>query len=345
VAAATLLGRTAGANATTAGFVYFVVVLFVAARLGFVASAGASVAATACFNYFFLPPVGTWAVAEPENWVALAVLLVASVLVSHLVAEEKRRALEAETRRREVEALSAEREEFLEERVHLDALRESEALKTSLLRAVSHDLRTPLTAIQLGLERLRRTAAGDGTVDEVARETERLSRRIDNLLSMARLDAGTYRPKPEPAPPADLFRAALESLSLVMEGRPVTVSIARETPDLLVDPALAVEILSNLLENAARVSAAGASIELCAAPDPSDARRVRLAVLDRGPGVPDAVKQAGGGHDPGDSGRAGLGLEICRSLTRALGGNMSLADRPGGGTVARIDLPAAGADA
>ncbi len=99
-------------------------------------------------------------------------------------------------------ALAVEREKFLEERTHLEALRESDALKTSLLRAVSHDLRTPITAIQLGLERLRRSASPAAAVDvhEVSAETERLSRRIDNLLAMARLDAGTYVPHPEPAP-------------------------------------------------------------------------------------------------------------------------------------------------
>src|SRR5450759_2217562 len=76
-------------------------------------------------------------------------------------------------------ALAVERERFLSERAHLEALRESDALKTSLLRAVSHDLRTPITAIQLGLERLRRTAAAAADVHEVSAETERLSRRID----------------------------------------------------------------------------------------------------------------------------------------------------------------------
>jgi len=345
VAAATALGRAAGANATTAGFVYLVVVLFVAARLGFAASAGASVAATACYHYYFLPPVGTWVIADPANWVALAVFLVTSVLVSHLVAEEKRRAEEAEARRKEVEALSAERERFLVERAHLEALRESEALKTSLLRAVSHDLQTPLTAIRLGLERLRRTDGGGDVVEEVARETERLSRRIDNLLAMARVDAGTFAPRPEPAPAADLFRAALETLPLVLGGRPVEIEIAPETPDLRVDPALAVEILSNLLENAARNSPPGASIGLRAGPDPDDAHRVRLEVLDRGPGVPAGVKRALAGRDPGDTGRTGLGLEICRSLSQALGGSVSLSDRTGGGTVARVALPAAGGEA
>jgi two-component system sensor histidine kinase KdpD len=463
VAAATALGRVFGANATTVGFVYLVVVLFTAARLGFAASATASLAATACYNYFFLPPVGTWTIAAPANWVALTAFLIASVLVSRLVASEQRRAEEAEARRSEMEALyelsvdlfaatnrvgalgdaagralrsidacggalvlypgvsghgdvvvatgdhrfdpsdpllesvgrsaeaaevpaadgardaylplalggrssgvllvrgtradrhalasvgrlvalAVEREKFLEERTHLEALRESDAIKTSLLRAVSHDLRTPITAIQLGLERLRRTSAPAAAADvhEVSTETERLSRRIDNLLAMARLDAGTYVPRPEPAPPADLFRATLEALPLVLSGRAIDVTVALDTPDALADPALAVEILANLLENAARSTPAPAALKLDASRHPTDAGRVRLDVLDRGAGVPADVKRAASsGVSPAEAGRAGLGLVICASLARAMGGSIALLDRPGGGTIARLDLPAA----
>ena len=79
--------------------------LFAAARLGFAAAVAASLAGTACFNRFFLPPVGTWTIADPANWVALTVFLVASVLVSRLVAKEQGRAEEAEARRNEMEAL------------------------------------------------------------------------------------------------------------------------------------------------------------------------------------------------------------------------------------------------
>jgi two-component system sensor histidine kinase KdpD len=239
-------------------------------------------------------------------------------------------------------ALAVEREKFLEERTHLEALRESDALKTSLLRAVSHDLRTPITAIQLGLERLRRTAAAAADVHEVSAETERLSRRIDNLLAMARLDAGTYVPRPEPAPPADLFRATLEALPLVLSGRTIQVTVAPDTPDALADPALAVEILANLLENAARAGPGDAALELAAEPNPSDHRRLRLDVRDRGAGVPSDVKRAAAsGVSPAEAGRAGLGLTICSSLARAMGGTVALLDRPGGGTIARLDLPAA----
>ena len=197
-----------------------------------------------------------------------------------------------------------------------------------------------MTAIRMGLDRLRRTSGPASVIDDVARETERLSHRIDNLLSMARLDAGTFRSRPEPTPAADLFRATLESLSLVLAGHDVDVSVEPETPELFVDPTLAVEILSNLLENAARATPLGAGLALAAGPSPVDRARVRLEVLDRGSGVPLAIKREASA-DPGDAGRTGLGLTICRSLAHALDGSVSLLDRTGGGTIARLDLPAA----
>ncbi len=460
----TALGRLTGANATTIGFVFLVVVLLAALRLGLVASTVASLAATACYNFFFLPPIGTFTIADPANWVALAAFLITSVVVSRLVAREQQRAADADARRAEIEALydlsidlftatnrvgalgeaagkalktlgaragglalfrneatraeivgvmgenalhaedplvetvgrrgetaevpaeggardvylplavggktsgvlvvrgtradrgalesvgrlvalAVERERFLGERAHLDALKESDALKTSLLRAVSHDLRTPITSIRLGLDRLKRFPAETAKiVEDVARETERLSRRIDNLLAMARLDAGTFVPHPEPTPAADLFRATLDALPLALAGRAVDVFVAPQTPDLYVDPTLAVEILANLLENASRAAPSG-TLELAAAPSPRDAARVRLDVLDRGSGVSPDVKRAAAGGAPGDAGRAGLGLTICQSLAHALGGSIALVDRPGGGTIARFEVPAAAAPA
>ena len=464
-AGATLLGRWLHANTTTIGFVYLVVVLLVAVRFGLVASTVASLAATACYNFFFLPPVGTFTIADPANWIALATFLLASVVVSRLVTRAAARAADADARRAEIEALydlsidlftatnrvgalgeaagkalktlgaragglvlfrnggaradivgvmgenalqpddplvetvgrhgetaevpaeggardvylpvavggktsgvlvvrgtradrsalesvgrlvalAVERERFLRERAHLDALRESDALKTSLLRAVSHDLRTPMTAIRMGLEALRRGGPDDAdlreTVDVVARETERLSRRIDNLLAMARLDAGTFVPHPEPTPAADLFHRATESFRLVLEGRPLEIHVDPNCPDLFVDPALALEILANFLENAARAAPPDRPLELRAEPSPLDASRVWLEVLDRGPGVSTAIKSKAAGRSSSgdDSGRGGLGLEICRTLSSAVGGNVALLDRPGGGTIARVDLPA-----
>jgi two-component system sensor histidine kinase KdpD len=235
-------------------------------------------------------------------------------------------------------ALSVERQRFVEESAHMQGLRESEALKTSLLRAISHDLTTPITAITIRMESLRRRAVGDDELREVAGaiadETERLRRRIDNLLSMARLEAGRAKPRPEPTPPADLFRAARENLPQVFAARTVTVHVDADCPDANVDPSLVLEILVNLVENAHRVSPPASPIELVARRHPMEADKVRIEVLDRGPGLPPGVADA-------DVAQRGLGLEIARSLAAANGGSIGLAPRPGGGTVARIDLPAA----
>ena len=243
--------------------------------------------------------------------------------------------------------LAVERERFMEERAHLHALRESETLKTSLLRAISHDLSTPLTAITIHTEALRRRAEPDdmkGAISGIADETARLHRRIDNLLAMARLEAGKAKPRPEPTPPADLFHAVRDNLPLVFQSRPVTVRVDEDCADVHVDPSLALEVLVNLIENAHRVSPAGAPLELLARAHPVDRSQVRIEVRDRGPGLPPGVADAEGNILPGatsDVAQRGLGLEIARSLAAANGGSIGITPRDGGGTVARFDVPAA----
>jgi two-component system, OmpR family, sensor histidine kinase KdpD len=258
--------------------------------------------------------------------------------------EASKQALESAAR---LVGLAVERERFIEENAHVQALRESEALKTSLLRAISHDLTTPITAITIRTESLRRSANADAdlldNVSAIAEETSRLRRRIDNLLSMARLEAGKAKPRREPTPPADLFRAVRENLPLVFGSRPVSVHVDADCPDANVDPSLALEILVNLVENAHRVSPAAAPIELVARRHPLDADKIRIEVLDRGPGLPPGVIDGAGNIAApiSDIAQRGLGLEIARSLAAANGGSIGLAPRPGGGTIARIDLPAA----
>ncbi|HWM93787.1 MAG TPA: DUF4118 domain-containing protein [Thermoanaerobaculia bacterium] len=229
-------------------------------------------------------------------------------------------------------ALAVERERLLREAAHLEGVRESDALKTALLRAVSHDLRTPLTSMRLEIESLERRLAGRSeelaSLRGLSRQQERLTRRIDNLLALARLEAGVARPHPEPTPAGSLFRAARESLALVLEGRDVQVRIQPGCPDLWADPSVSLEVLVNLLENAARAAPPGQPLELAAE---SVAGHVRIEVRDRGPGLP-----AGG-----EGLSEGLGLRIARSLAEADGGSIELLDRPGGGTIARLDLPAA----
>jgi two-component system, OmpR family, sensor histidine kinase KdpD len=275
-------------------------------------------------------------------------LLIGGTTTGALVARGTEASMHALVSASGLVGLAVERETFIEENAHMQAIRESDALKTSLLRAISHDLTTPLTAITIHTEALRRRAEADEElrlpVAGISGETGRLKRRIDNLLAMARLEAGKATPRREPTPPADLFRAVRENLPLVFESRPVTIRVQDDCPDANVDPSLALEILVNLIENAHRVSPAGAPLELTARPNPLDPLQVRIEVLDRGPGLPAGVADADGHLLAGatsDVAQRGLGLEIARSLAEANGGSIGITPRQGGGTVARLDVPAA----
>jgi signal transduction histidine kinase len=201
-----------------------------------------------------------------------------------------------------------------------------------VLRAVSHDLTTPLTAIRIHTASLERQTAGSPELSDAVRaisdETARLHRRIDNLLTIARLESGRFTPHPEPTPPADLFRTVRESLASVLATRPVTITLDDDCPDAYADPSLVLEILVNVVENAHRASGPGRPIELAAQYVGS---HVRLEVRDRGPGV----------AADSDLARHGLGLEIARGLATACNGIFTLTNREGGGAIARVDLPVA----
>src|SRR5712692_8604508 len=176
----TAVGRLLDLNPSTIGFAYLIVVLLISLWGGLLVGTVSSVVATLCYNFFFFPPLYTLTLADPANWFALAAFLIASVTVNRLVVAARIQAEAAEQRRKELEVLSIERERFLEENAHLQALRESEALKTSLLRAISHDLTTPITAITIETESLRRHAGDDpdvrSSVEVIAEETARLRR-------------------------------------------------------------------------------------------------------------------------------------------------------------------------
>lgn len=311
----TASGAVAGVNPTTMGFVYLFGVVFLSMWAGLAAGIAASLLATALYNFYFLPPLGTFHIDDPRNWGAMTAFLIAALVVTRLLLAARADAAEAERRRLAGEA-----------NAHIDLLRQSDAYKTSLLRAVSHDLTTPLTAIRIHTTALERHAAQAPELGEnvraISEETARLQRRIDNLLTIARLESGRFTPHPEPVPPADIFRLVRESVPHV----PVTVSVDADCPDAYVDPSLALEILVNLVENAHRAS--NAPIELAALAFES---RVVLEVRDRGPGLP----------ADSDVARRGLGLEIAGGLAAASGGSFSIENRDGGGAIARVELPAA----
>jgi two-component system sensor histidine kinase KdpD len=241
-------------------------------------------------------------------------------------------------------ALAVERERFISERAHLEALRERDELRTSLLRAVAHDLNSPLTVLTMESDAIARRGLTDPAVvvhfETMREQLAQLKRRIENLLSVARIEAGIIHPRAEPTPAADVFRAARENLALVVRSRTIRTSIETDAPDALVDPSLALEIVVNLVENAHSASPAGSELELRSRRSLDDPRRVWLEVLDRGNGFSQQQQRALRTVGLSDTDR-GLGLELARTLAILSGGSVEWFSREGGGTIARIDLPAA----
>lgn len=233
------------------------------------------------------------------------------------------------------------RERFYELQLSLSALNESDKAKTSVLRAVAHDLSTPLTALRIQIDTLQRLLPDSPnealeTTRNVADEAHRLQRRIRNLLTMARIETGRYKTLPEPTPIADIFKLTKDSVRASLARRRITVEIDPQCDDAYVDPSLCLEILTNLIENADAATPEDIPIELVGQPGATP-QYVRLSVRDRGTGIQDVADSA-----VGDERGFGLGLHIARTFAEMSGGVVDLEARQGGGTIATLSLPAAG---
>jgi two-component system sensor histidine kinase KdpD len=230
--------------------------------------------------------------------------------------------------------------------------RRSDALKSALLDSVSHDLRTPLAVIRASADTLADGGAPSGEVAEIARtideEAARLDRIVGNLLDMGRIEGGELHPAIEPYALEDLVEATLRRLRPVLAGRSLAIAIPADLPWVLVDATLLDQVLSNVLENAAR-HAPGAAIRIVAGTDESGGGlSVRLVVEDAGPGVPEPelprIFEKFRRVAPADT-RAvrgtGIGLAVVHGLVAAMGGRV-LAERSLlGGLAIVLSLPAA----
>ncbi len=331
------------------GVVYMLGVLVVSTYYGLWLGLFTSLASAVAFNFFHIPPIGTLDIAKGENWVALVVFLIAAVIASSLAEQSRARAREAERRRREANlavqaafALLADRERLQAATIETEALRRSDEMKTALLRAVSHDLRSPLTAIIAAGEAL--TSPGIEPDDRrvlaaaVTDEATRLSGLVDKLLDLSRLEAGQAHPRPDWCSIEEVVAAAVEDLG--ERGELVRISLDGDLPFVRADAAHLERALANLLENAIRFS--GGEQSLVRGRALGD--RVVLRVVDRGPGIPPGDLE----HvfepfyqRPGDRPHegSGLGLAIVRGLVEVNGGRVWAESVPGQGTTFVIELP------
>ncbi len=224
---------------------------------------------------------------------------------------------------------------------------EADRMRTALLAAVSHDLRTPLASAKAAVTSLRspdiRWTDEDrdellATADE---SLDRLAHLVDNLLDMSRLQAGALAIFPRPAGLEEIVARALDDLG--PDGRQVVVDIADSLPEVRVDPAILERVIVNLTTNAIRYSPAGQPPLLTAS---ALGDRVELRVADRGPGIPEPDRdrvfvpfQRLGDTD--NTTGVGLGLALSRGLTEAMGGTLEPEETPGGGLTMVLSLPAA----
>jgi two-component system sensor histidine kinase KdpD len=223
----------------------------------------------------------------------------------------------------------------------------ADRMRTALLAAVSHDLRTPLASAKAAITSLRATDVQWGAEDHdellaTADESlDKLARLVDNLLDMSRLQAGALAVFPRPADLAEIVARSLDDLG--PPARTVVVAIPEDLPEVAVDPGILERVIANLTANALRYSPAGSPPTLSGS---ALLDRVEVRVIDRGPGIPEADRnrmfvpfQRLGDTD--NTTGVGLGLALSRGLTEAMGGTLEPEETPGGGLTMTLSLPAA----
>lgn len=444
-------------NATTVGFAYLLLVLIVASTWGFLEAALSSILATLVFNFFFLPPVGTFTIADPQNWVALFSFLATSLIASRLSAKAKARALDAIERQKDVERLYSfsraillidrtapfpsqlieklaeifnidavvlyERRtggfyragtfsfEGLENQLrqavspgksfskaHLDhtivdvrlgselvasmalngvtmpdsvlqgianlvaigleraraqdlaqqieAANQSEQLRTTLIDAMAHEFKTPLTLIRAATTSLLANPNGsaDSRKEQLAiadEEAEHLKELIDNAVEMARLDTAHIDVHPEDSDLQDTLRDVLASMRTEIDVRPIRVVCDERLPTTALDRRLMKLAVKQLLDNALKYSSSETAVEI---EMHENNGILTMGITDHGEGI--AVEEQARIFErfyrspsvrnqiPG----SGLGLSIAHRIVQSHNGELTVSSQPGK-TTFRITLP------
>ncbi len=222
----------------------------------------------------------------------------------------------------------------------------SERLRSSILSSLSHDLRTPLTALvgladALFLRQSDVSTPDRETAQAIREQATRLTGMVSNLLDMARLNAGHVTLRREWQPLDEVVGSSIKLLEMALQEHPIKVSLADDLPLLALDAVLLERVFCNLLENAGKYAPAGSVIDIAAV---VRGDQVEVSVADRGPGFPAGDRK--GLFDmfvrgqPESTGHGtGLGLAICRAIVEAHGGAIAIEDRPGGGAVVLFTLP------
>jgi two-component system sensor histidine kinase KdpD len=319
-----------GVSNTNILMIYLLGVLWVATRLSLAAAIVAAVLGVLAFDFTFVPPYYRLDVHDQQYLLTFAVMLLTAMTISTLTHRDRARAREA--------------------RVAWE-LAESEFLRNTLLSGVSHDLRTPLSAItgsastliEMGEHVPPHTRAE--MLDTIYGEAERMERLINNLLDMTRLESGGLVLKKQWQPIQEVVGSALHHLERRLRGRTVKADLPADLPLVQIDDVAIEQVLVNLIDNALEYTPADVPIDICARAEDG---QIVVDVADRGPGLPAGTEQRVFEkffrvHGATRSRRGiGLGLAICRGIVQLHGGTITAGNRAGGGAVFRFTVPLSG---
>ena len=319
-----------GRNPTVGVLAFALAVIVVALVGGFVPAVLEAVAGSLLLHVLAVAQPGRFAIGVVANAVVLGGFVAVAVAVS-LGAEDA-----AGRTRQAARAAEAARR-----------LAEVDRMRTALLAAISHDLRSPLAAAKAAVSCLRShhvQLAAEDHVELLAAADESLNRLTHlaaSLLDVSRLQAGSPPVCPEPSDLGEIIASSLGDFGPL--ARAVTVNVPGDLPPVMADPAIMERVIVNLVGNALRYAPTGSPLRLTAS---AIGNRVELRVIDRGPGIPEADRdraflpfQRLG--DTSKTAGVGLGLALSRGLTEAMGGAVKPEETPGGGLTVVLLLPAA----
>jgi two-component system sensor histidine kinase KdpD len=307
--------------------IHLLAVVMISTRFRVGPSMFTAVVSALAFDYFFIPPLFAFAPPDLKSVVTFTVMLIVAGVIS---------GLNQRLRRRERDAREAE------------VLIETERLRSSLLSAVSHDLKTPLTAI---LSAGANLAKGDGKLNDVTRselvatvveEAERLNTLVTNLLAMTRLESQAVEIRRREESIDEIIGVALARLAGRLKERPVHTDVPEEIPPVPVDPILVEQLFMNLLENAIRYTPAHSPLDIQVRREDD---HIVVELSDRGPGVTAGEEERvfekffRGSLAQRNDGGVGLGLTICRAIVHAHHGRIGVRARDGGGATFHFTLP------
>jgi two-component system sensor histidine kinase KdpD len=303
------------------------------------------------FNYFFIPPLRTFQIHFAQDWVAFLVFLGTAVAVGQLSSREKLKAQQAESRRVRIEELYVQLQKVFEQASEAETLRRSEKLKTALLDAVTHDLRTPLTSIKASatalLDEDQASLTSEGArelLTIINEESDHLNRFVEEMMSVAKIEGGHLLLHPSPTSAEEIVDQVLDRANNLLQGKQVEVSIESKLPLLLVDAGLLSQALYEVVENAAKYTAVGGHIHVTARRGNDD--KVAVSVENEGSVVPAEMREKvfekffRGSKKEREHG-FGMGLAIAKGIVEAHGGRIWMEAPPGNrGTVVRFTVPA-----